>query len=225
MILLATMWKAMFPQDDPYCTARMRMIIEQIRGRGITDQSVIEAMKKVPRHKFVPSEYMNQAYNDYPLPIGYDQTISQPYIVACMTEAVKPLPWKKALEIGTGSGYQAAVLSELVDTVFSIEIIEPLAEESYARLKVLGYENVVVRSGDGYHGWKEHAPYDIIIVTAAPEDIPAPLTGQLAENGLMIIPVGKEGAVQELVLLEKKNGKIVRTRLNFVRFVPFRRSH
>jgi len=225
VILLTIMWKTTFPQADPYDAARKRMVSDQIRSRGITDESVLEAMLKVPRHKFVPAEYWDQAYNDYPLPIGYDQTISQPYIVAYMTEIVKPSEEKRALEIGTGSGYQAAVLSEIVDSVYSIEIIQPLAEESSARLKVLGYDNVVVKSGDGYNGWPEHAPYDIIIVTAAPVDIPEPLIDQLAENGRLVIPVGRQGGVQELILVERKKGRIIKSRLTFVRFVPFKRSN
>lgn len=224
VILLAIMWKTTFPQADPYDAARKRMVSDQIRSRGITDESVLEAMLKVPRHKFVPEEYWDQAYNDYPLPIGYDQTISQPYIVAYMTEIAKPSGEMRALEIGTGSGYQAAVLSEIVDSVYSIEIIPPLAEESSARLKVLGYDNVVVKSGDGYNGWPEHAPYDVILVTAAPVDIPEPLIDQLAENGRLVIPVGSQGGVQELILVERKKGRIIKSRLTFVRFVPFKRS-
>ena len=158
------------------------------------------------------------------MPIGYGQTISQPYIVAYMTEIARPARKKKALEIGTGSGYQAAVLAEIVDTVFTIEIIPELAKESAARFKTLGYSNIIGKAGDGYNGWSEHAPFDIIVVTAAAKDIPKPLIDQLAENGRLVIPVGAPGTIQELILLVKKNGKIEKRRLTFVRFVPFRRS-
>jgi protein-L-isoaspartate(D-aspartate) O-methyltransferase len=212
-----------FPQEDKYITARNNMVKEQIIDRGITNSLTIKAMRKVPRHLFVPAESQNEAYGDYPMPIGYGQTISQPYIVAYMTEAVRPTERKKALEIGTGSGYQAAVLAEIVDKVYTIEIIPELAAESAIRLKNLGYNNIITKSGDGYNGWAEFAPFDIIIVTAAAKDIPRPLTDQLAENGRLVIPVGQPGGVQELIMLVKKNGKIEKTRLTYVRFVPFRR--
>jgi|WetSurMetagenome_2_1015567.scaffolds.fasta_scaffold62697_2 protein-L-isoaspartate(D-aspartate) O-methyltransferase len=211
------------PQADKYESLRHRMVQTQIVSRGVTNSAVVDAMRKVPRHLFVPDEYVDESYNDYPLPIGYSQTISQPYIVAFMTEAVKPSRNKKALEIGTGSGYQAAVLAEIVNKVYSIEIIPELAEESSARLKKLGYNNIYCKSGDGYQGWMEHAPFDIIIVTAAPENIPQPLIDQLADNGRMVIPVGPPSAVQELLLIIKKNNKIEKRRLTFVRFVPFKR--
>jgi protein-L-isoaspartate(D-aspartate) O-methyltransferase len=181
-------------------------------------------MRKVPRHLFVPEEYVKDAYGDFPLPIGYGQTISQPYIVAFMTEVAKPSEKKRVLEIGTGSGYQAAVLAEIVDTVYTIEIIPELAQESAIRFKKLGYKNIKGKSGDGYNGWPEHAPFDIIIVTAAAVQIPKPLIDQLADNGRLVIPVCEQGAMQELILLVKKNGKIDETRLAAVRFVPFRRS-
>ena len=223
IILFSVMWKSIFPQNDPYLDARNRMVDEQISGRGITDDKTLMAMRKVKRHLFVPEEYKSQAYNDYPLPIGYGQTISQPYIVAYMTETVIPKKNKTALEIGTGSGYQAAVLAEIVDSVYTIEIVPELADESAARLKMLGYSNIKVKSGDGYNGWSEHAPFDIILVTAAAEEIPKPLINQLAENGRLVIPVGETGAVQELILLVKKKGKIEKKRLTFVRFVPFKR--
>jgi len=210
-------------QTDRYVTARLRMVRVQVVDRGITNKSVLAAMSKVPRHLFVPTEYQNEAYDDNPLPIGYGQTISQPYIVALMTEAVMPGPNKKALEVGTGSGYQAAVLAEIVDHVYSIEIVPDLALESYERLKELGYKNVTVKFGDGYKGWSENAPFDIIIVTAAADQIPAPLVEQLAEGGRLVIPVGAPTAVQELILLYKKNGKIEKSRITFVRFVPFKR--
>jgi protein-L-isoaspartate(D-aspartate) O-methyltransferase len=224
IILFSVMWKSSFPQNDPYLDARNRMVDEQICGRGVTDSKTLMAMRKVQRHLFVPEEYKSQAYNDYPLPIGYGQTISQPFIVAYMTEAVNPEKNKKALEIGTGSGYQAAILAEIVDSVYTIEIVPELAAESAARLKKLGYSNIKVKSGDGYNGWPEHAPFDIILVTAAPEVIPKPLINQLAENGRLVIPVGEPGSVQELIMLVKKKGKIEKKRLTFVRFVPFKRQ-
>lgn len=210
-------------QDARYAAARERMVTQQIISRGVTDQPTLQAMRKVPRHIFVPKEYESEAYEDNPLPIGYGQTISQPYIVAYMTEVAKPDPSKTALEIGTGSGYQAAVLAETVKSVYSIEIVPELAMESAERLKKLGYNNIIVKYGDGYKGWKEFSPFDIIIVTAAAEKIPQPLIDQLAENGRLVIPVGAPLAVQELILLIKKDGKIEKNRLTFVRFVPFKR--
>ena len=210
-------------QGDKYQAAREKMVRDQIRSRGISDQLTLKAMLKVPRHIFVPAEYESRAYDDNPLHIGYGQTISQPFIVAYMTEFVKPSAWKKALEIGTGSGYQAAVLAEIVNKVFTIEIVPELARESAARLVGMGYNNVTCKYGDGYQGWAEHAPFDIIVVTAAAEEIPQPLIDQLAENGRLVIPVGPQSSVQELLLLEKKNGKVEEKRLTLVRFVPFRR--
>ncbi|HUV00248.1 MAG TPA: protein-L-isoaspartate(D-aspartate) O-methyltransferase [Bacteroidales bacterium] len=212
-----------FQQGDKYEAARERMVTQQIINRGVTNAATLKAMRKVQRHLFIPKEYEREAYDDNPLPIGYGQTISQPYIVAYMTEVVRPTLKKKALEIGTGSGYQAAVLAEVVDKVYTIEIVPELARESTERLKKLGYNNIICKYGDGYKGWPEQAPFDIIIVTAAPEQIPQPLIDQLAENGRLVIPVGPPSAVQELILLEKKNGKIEKSRLTFVRFVPFRR--
>jgi len=210
-------------QKDRFREARETMVRVQIMDRGIKDEAILKAMLKVPRHLFVPEEYLNEAYYDTPLPIGYNQTISQPYIVAYMTEVAKPDPSKTALEIGTGSGYQAAILAETVKKVYSIEIVPDLARESAERLKSLGYTNIVVKYGDGYQGWKEYSPFDIIIVTAAAEQIPGPLIDQLAENGRLVIPIGEPSAVQELILLIKKNGRIEKSRLTFVRFVPFKR--
>jgi protein-L-isoaspartate(D-aspartate) O-methyltransferase len=210
-------------QDDRFTAAREKMVTQQVISRGVTDQPTLKAMRKVPRHLFVPEEYKSEAYDDNPLPIGYGQTISQPYIVAYMTEVAKPDPSKTALEIGTGSGYQAAILAEIIKSVFSIEIVPELAKESEKRLKMLGYRNITVKHGDGYKGWKEFSPFNIIIVTAAAEEIPQPLIDQLAENGRLVIPVGPPMAVQELILLVKKNGKIEKSRLTFVRFVPFKR--
>jgi protein-L-isoaspartate(D-aspartate) O-methyltransferase len=217
------MESSILQQDARYAAARERMVTQQIISRGVTDQPTLQAMRKVPRHIFVPKEYESEAYEDNPLPIGYGQTISQPYIVAYMTEVAKPDPSKTALEIGTGSGYQAAVLAETVKSVYSIEIVPELAMESAERLKKLGYNNIIVKYGDGYKGWKEFSPFDIIIVTAAAEKIPQPLIDQLAENGRLVIPVGAPLAVQELILLIKKDGKIEKNRLTFVRFVPFKR--
>lgn len=210
-------------QQDPYTSKRNRMVDTQIIARGISDSGTLRAMRKVPRHLFVPTIYAGEAYSDSPLPIGYSQTISQPFIVAYMTQLVKPSKGKTALEIGTGSGYQAAVLAEIVDTVYTIEIVPELAREAAARLKVLGYRNIVAKHGDGYKGWPEHAPFDIIVVTAAADHIPAPLKEQLAEGGRLVMPVGNPAAVQELVLLTKRRGKITEQRLEPVRFVPLRR--
>jgi len=223
IILFVVMGEYIFPQADIFEAARDNMVKVQIIDRGISNSGTIRAMRKVPRHLFVPKESQNEAYGDYPVSIGFGQTISQPYIVAYMTEVVRPSDKKKALEIGTGSGYQAAVLADIVDTVYTIEIIPELARESAARFKSLGYKNIIGKAGDGYNGWIEHAPFDIIIVTAAANDIPKPLIDQLAENGRLVIPVGAPGSIQELILLVKKGGKIEKTRLTFVRFVPFKR--
>ena len=198
---------------------RERMVKEQIVMRGVVEERVLAAMRKVPREEFVPAEFRAESYTDRPLPIGYDQTISQPFIVAFMTEELRPQPIDRILEIGTGSGYQAAILAELVAEVYSIEIIEPLAKNAEATLQRLGYKNVHVKAGDGYKGWPEHAPFDSIIVTCAPERVPQPLIDQLKEGGRMIIPVGAKFA-QELYLLEKKNGRLDQSAILPVRFVP-----
>lgn len=224
VILFLLTGEHLFSQVDKYVAARNNMVKIQIMDRGIKNDATIKAMRKVPRHLFIPKEFENDAYGDFPVPIGYGQTISQPYIVAYMTEIVRPTEKKKALEIGTGSGYQAAVLAEIVDTVYTIEIIPELAKESAYRFEKLGYKNIIGKYGDGYSGWPGHAPFDIIIVTAAADEIPKPLIDQLADNGRLVIPVGEPGAVQELILLVKKNGKIEKSRLASVRFVPFRRS-
>ena len=213
----------MLPQTDKYSSLRESMVKEQIIDRGISDRATLNALRKVPRHLFVPADISGEAYDDNPLPIGYGQTISQPYIVAYMTEVSKPSAKKKVLEIGTGSGYQAAILAEIADTVYTIEIIPELAKEASDRFRKLGYKNIIARYGDGYKGWPEHSPFDIIIVTAAAEKIPQPLLDQLAENGRLVIPVGGPYAVQELVLVVKKNGKTESKRLTYVRFVPFKR--
>lgn len=184
----------------------------------------LEAMRKVERHLFVPSDLINKAYEDGPLPIGYGQTISQPYIVAYMTQIIDPKPYFKVLEIGTGSGYQAAILAEIVDKVYTIEIIPELGATAGKRLKELDYRNIELVIADGYYGLEEHAPYDAIIVTAAAEHIPPALIQQLKEGGKMIIPVGSPFLVQTLMLIEKKKGKISSTSLMPVRFVPFTRK-
>ena len=223
VIILFVMAAFALQTGDKYQVLREKMVRDQIVSRGISDQLTLKAMQKVPRHLFVPAEYVSRAYNDSPLPIGHGQTISQPFIVAYMTEVVKPASHKKALEIGTGSGYQAAVLAEIVKEVYSIEIVPELAKESAALLGKLGYENISCKYGDGYQRWKEHAPFDIIVVTAAAPEIPQPLIDQLAENGRLVIPVGPPSSIQELILVEKKNGKTVEKRLTLVRFVPFKR--
>jgi len=203
---------------DPYQDLRRRMVQSQIKARGIKDQRVLEALLKVPRHLFVPPEYQYQAYADYPLPIGEGQTISQPYIVALMTELLQPDADKKILEIGTGSGYQAAILAELVESVYTIEIVEELAEAAERRLDRLGYKNIKVKAGDGYRGWPEYAPFDGIIVTAAPEHIPAPLVEQLKVGGIMVLPVGD--FFQQLQVVKKSDKGIIRKNIIPVRFVP-----
>lgn len=209
-----------FSQADKYMEQRMDMVKTQISARGVSDSEVLAAMRKVPRHLFVLPGYESDAYGDYPLPINHGQTISQPYIVAYMTEIAKPAKKKKTLEIGTGSGYQAAVLAEIADTVYTIELIKALSDEALERLRRLGYANVIGKAGDGYIGWAEHAPYDIIIVTAAAPEIPQALIDQLSENGRLVIPVGESNAVQELMLIVKKKGKVETKRLAPVRFVP-----
>jgi protein-L-isoaspartate(D-aspartate) O-methyltransferase len=208
------------PATDAYAAQRNAMVERQLRDRGIGDTRVLDAMSRVPRHEFVPAALRDEAYGDYPLPIGHEQTISQPYIVAFMTEALKPRPGDRVLEIGTGSGYQAAVLAGLVAEVYSIEIVEPLGLRAGNDLARLGYGNVHVRIGDGYAGWPEHAPFDAIIVTCAPEAVPQTLVDQLREGGRMIIPVGEPDRGQELYLLEKRGGKVLRRAILPVRFVP-----
>ena len=202
-----------------YTNERLDMVNDQIKARGIKDKRVLEAMVKVPRHLFVPEPYTKNAYEDTPLPIGLDQTISQPYIVAFMTEALMLKATDKVLEIGTGSGYQAAILAEICDSVYTIDIFKQLADRAEQTLNKLGYKNIRVKHGDGYQGWPEHAPFDAIIVTCAPSDIPQPLKDQLAEGGRMIIPVGDSG-IQQLILLVRKNGRIMQESVLPVRFVP-----
>jgi protein-L-isoaspartate(D-aspartate) O-methyltransferase len=207
-----------------YTAERADMVMRQIAERGVSDERVLSAMRKVPRHEFVPESEKRHAYRDSPLPIGEGQTISQPYIVALMTELVRPEKSHRVLEIGTGSGYQAAVLAEIVGHVYTIEIEADLAQQASEVLRGLGYDNVTVRTGDGYAGWKEHAPFDIIIVTAAPDHIPQPLIDQLKPGGRMVVPVGPIHATQELRVLEKDAaGKVITRDVAAVRFVPLRR--
>jgi len=202
---------------------RARMVEQQIAARSITDATVLRAMRSVPRHRFVPGVSPELAYANRPLPIGHDQTISQPYIVSRMTALVRPDSTDRALEIGTGSGYQAAVLASIVDSVYTIELIPELAAAATKRLRRLGHDNVVVRNADGFEGWPGRAPFDITVVTAAPEEIPPPLFDQLADGGHMIVPVGPTGGTQALTLVTKDDGKINRETLSPVRFVPFLR--
>lgn len=210
--------------QDKYKDVREKMVKQQIERRGINDENTLKAMRAVERHKFVPFNLVSNAYHDRPLPIGHGQTISQPYIVAYMTEILKPKENFKVLEIGTGSGYQAAVLAEIMDSVFTIEIVPELYLTAGNRLKELNYHNVYVKNADGFYGWEEHAPFDAIIVTAASEIIPPPLINQLKEGGKMIIPVGSPFMNQMLILVEKKNGKASTKSLLPVRFVPFTRK-
>lgn len=211
-------------REGSYQVLRERMVERQILARGITDQAVLDAMRRVPRHEFVPEDLRHAAYEDHPLPIGEGQTISQPYIVALMTEVLHLLPGERVLEIGTGSGYQAAVLAELTDQVYTIEILEDLGKRGEETLRRLGYSRVRVKIGDGYLGWEEHAPYDAIVVTCAPDHIPQPLVDQLVEGGRMVIPVGR-GYRQELYLVEKKEGQIRQTDIIPVLFVPMTGEH
>lgn len=203
---------------DRMTNERHKMVSEQLEKRGISDPAVLKAMLNVPRHIFVPHNQQNRAYDDSPLLIGSNQTISQPYIVALMTELLRLKRSDRVLEIGTGSGYQAAILSVLVDTLYTIEIIEELARRSDSTLKEAGFNNVVVRFGDGFIGWPELAPFDAIIVTCGAPDIPAPLLDQLADGGRMVIPIGT--SIQELLLIKKTNGRIDTKKITPVRFVP-----
>lgn len=210
--------------QDSFEKARISMVNGQIKSRGIKDENTLKAFLNVERHKFVPDRLINSSYSDRPLPIGYGQTISQPYIVAYMTEIIQPKPSDKVLEIGTGSGYQAAILAEIIEHVYTIEIVPQLAVSAEYLLKELGYKNISVKQGDGYFGWEEHAPFDAIVVTAAAEHIPPPLIEQLKDGGKMIIPVGSPFLTQHLMLVEKENGKIKTKSMMPVRFVPFTRE-
>jgi len=224
LLILISIIAAKCQHDNDFVEEREKMVRQQIIARGITDTATIRAMRDVPRHEFVPTAFVKNAYNDGPLPIGYNQTISQPYIVALMTELIKPHKGQKVLEIGTGSGYQAAILAEIVDSVYTIEIVPELAESATKRLQRLGYHNINVRCGDGYLGWKEVAPFDAIVVTAAAEEIPKPLIEQLKDGGVMVIPVGSEISVQELKLITKKGEDFEVEDIIPVRFVPLVRK-
>ncbi|MBI4459556.1 MAG: protein-L-isoaspartate(D-aspartate) O-methyltransferase [Acidobacteria bacterium] len=218
---LCSLTSAGYSQDE-YAAQREHMVRTQIEARGVRDERVLAAMHAVPRHLFVPSDLRDEAYSDKPLPIGEDQTISQPYIVAFMTELLRPEPDDVVLEVGTGSGYQAAVLASLVRQVYTIELIPRLARAAGQRLADLKFDNVTVKPGDGYLGWPEHAPFDGIIVTAAPPEIPPALLAQLKRGGRMVVPVGEAGKTQNLMLLEKSktSDEIVGRTIIPVRFVP-----
>lgn len=208
-------------QDDHFAKARSRMVEQDLKGRDITDPTVLKIMGKVQRHLFVATSQQKSAYNDHPLPIAEGQTISQPYIVALMTQVLKIKPGEKVLEIGTGSGYQAAVLAEITDKVYTIEIRKGLAEEAAARLKNLGYKDVKVKNADGYFGWEEHAPFDAIIITAAANHIPPPLIKQLKDRGRLVIPLGSTTYYQTLTLVTKIKGDDLRVEhITGVAFVP-----
>ncbi|MEO0092019.1 MAG: protein-L-isoaspartate(D-aspartate) O-methyltransferase [candidate division WOR-3 bacterium] len=209
-------------RKDYYEVLRKSMVNSQIKARGVTDKRVLKALEKVPRHLFVPEVLQSEAYNDYPLPIGEGQTISQPYIVARMTELAELKGDEKVLEIGTGSGYQAAVLSLLCKEVYTIEIIESLAKSAEKRLKELNYNNVYVRYGDGYLGWTEASPFDVILITCAPPYLPDSLIRQLKEGGRIVAPMGEEFETQILTVFQKKDGELIKTEYEPVRFVPMK---
>lgn len=206
--------------EDAYKDKREFMIKHNIEGRGIRDKKVLEVMGKIPRHLFVDEHFKGKAYNDHPLPIGEGQTISQPYVVALMTEALKLRPSDRVLEIGTGSGYQAAVLAEIVKEVYTIEIRKGLAEKAEKRLRDMGYKNIKVKYADGYFGWEEYAPFDAIIITASANHIPAPLIRQLKEGGRLIIPLGSTVYYQTLTIAKKNKGKLELEQITSVAFVP-----
>ena len=223
-LIVVALWLLPVQQEQDFAKRREEMVKKQIEKRGIKDAATLAALRKTPRHLFVPQSIIDDAYEDRPLPIGYGQTISQPFIVAYMTEIVKPKADHRVLEIGTGSGYQAAVLSEVVKEVYTIEIIDSLGSQARNRLSKLNYKNIIVKTADGYYGWKDKSPFDAIVVTAAAEHIPPPLIEQLKEGGRMIIPVGSPFMVQQLMLVEKKGGKTRTSSMMPVRFVPFKRS-
>jgi len=210
--------------ESDFRARRLNMVEQQIRQRGVTNPRVLDAMRAVPRERFVPRELAAEAYEDGPLAIGFGQTISQPFIVAYMTDALNVSPSHKVLEIGTGSGYQAAVLSELVREVYTIEIVPELARRAEVTLESLGRKNVKVRAGDGYAGWPEEGPFDRIIVTAAPKDVPRPLVDQLAPGGRMVIPIGSQGEAQWMTIVEKTAKGVAEKRTIQVQFVPFTRK-
>ena len=224
VIILVVFWARLLNGQVDYKAQRENMVTSQLMARDIVHPATLKAMREVERHEFVPASQRKYAYSDQPLPIGNRQTISQPYIVAYMTQQLKPKRKQRVLEIGTGSGYQAAVLATIVDSVYTIEIVEPLGIEATKRLQRLGYDNVVTKIGDGYHGWPDKAPFDAIIVTAAVEEIPPALLDQLAEGGRMIIPVGPSRFHSNLILVTKKNGKLKMRKRIPVAFVPFTRT-
>jgi protein-L-isoaspartate(D-aspartate) O-methyltransferase len=219
LLLVAIPW-----QQDVHKNKREKMVKQQIEKRGVKDSAVLKAMLTVKRHEFVPAAQVDNAYDDRPLPIGYGQTISQPYIVAYMTEIIKPQADFKVLEIGTGSGYQAAILSKIVKEVYTIEIVPELGKAAADRLQKTGFTNVQAKVADGYNGWQEHAPFDAIVVTAAAEYIPPPLINQLKDGGKMVIPVGSSFMTQILMLVEKKGNKTKTRSLLPVVFVPLTRK-
>jgi protein-L-isoaspartate(D-aspartate) O-methyltransferase len=221
-LLTITLNSQILSQEDPFRKAREKMVKRDLKGRDINDEKVLSAMGKVKRHLFVDKDRWHVAYNDYPLSIGEGQTISQPYIVALMTQCLNLKPEDKVLEIGTGSGYQAAVLAELVNQVYSIELNEKLAKKSSRRLQELGYKNVTVTQGDGYFGWPEHAPFDAVIITCAANDIPPLLIDQLKEDGRLIMPLGNILFHQTLTLITKVKGEKKVEHISGVRFVPMR---
>ena len=220
LLMLMTGQAELLQTEDTKMKSREEMVRNQLVAEGITNAAVLEAMTEVPRHEFVPEALRPHAYADGPLPIGHGQTISQPFIVAYMTQALELSKEDTVLEVGTGSGYQAAILGKLAKEVYTIEIVPPLAESARNILAKLGFQNVHVKLGDGYLGWPEAAPFDAIIVTCAPDRVPEPLVSQLKEGGRLVIPVGEAGGVQKLILLRKKNGEISKTSMLDVRFVP-----
>ncbi|MBL4752913.1 MAG: protein-L-isoaspartate(D-aspartate) O-methyltransferase [Flavobacteriales bacterium] len=222
--ILSIVFAIDFQGNDDYEVARKRMVSTQIKMRGIHDTATLAAMLSVPRHKFVPADLTHLAYRDRPVRIGYGQTISQPYMVAFMTEILQLEKDFKVLEIGTGSGYQAAILAEIVDSVYTLEIITALGTAAKKRLEDMDYDNISVKNTDGYFGWKEKGPFDAIIVTAAAEHVPPPLLAQLKDGGRMIIPVGSPFMIQQLLLVEKEDNRTKTKNLMFVRFVPLTRS-
>ncbi|MGH9346564.1 MAG: protein-L-isoaspartate(D-aspartate) O-methyltransferase, partial [Vicinamibacterales bacterium] len=223
LVLMVTSSMDPTAQED-FGDLRLAMVERQIRARGVDDERVLEAMRSTPRHRFVPVDLAALAYEDRPLPIGHGQTISQPYIVAYMSELLDVSPEHRALEIGTGSGYQAAVLAKLAKVVYTIEIVPELARQAADTLKALGFTNIHVRHGDGYAGWPDEAPFDRIMVTAAPETVPQPLIEQLAPGGRLVIPVGERSDTQWLTIVEKTPAGVVQRKTIPVSFVPFTRK-
>jgi protein-L-isoaspartate(D-aspartate) O-methyltransferase len=219
-LVLSMLYYALFAADDMFALKRHQMVERDLKGRGVADTTVLGVMNRVPRHLFVDAGYRSQAYEDHPLPIGEGQTISQPYVVALMTEALGLRAGDKVLEIGTGSGYQAAVLAEIVKEVYTLEIRKTLADRAGKTLAGLGYRNVIVRHGDGYFGWEEHAPFDAIIITAAANHIPPPLIKQLKEGGRLIVPLGSTVYFQTLTLATKRKGELDVVQICPVAFVP-----